>query len=72
MKTLYESILGSTKSGKQQLVQEWCEKYQPFNGNYKINFAICQEYGNAATNSARAQRDRCRCVLRRTRHTQHT
>lgn len=37
MKTLYESILGSTKSGKQQLVQEWCEKYQPFWGNYKIN-----------------------------------
>lgn len=37
MKTLYESILGSTKSGKQQLVQEWCEKYKPFNGNYKIN-----------------------------------
>lgn len=37
MKTLYESILGSTKSGKQQLIQEWCEKYKPFNGNYKIN-----------------------------------
>lgn len=37
MKSLYESILGSTKSGKQKLVQEWCEKYQPFNGNYKIN-----------------------------------
>ena len=37
MKTLYESILGSTKSGKHKLVQEWCEKYQPFWGNYKIN-----------------------------------
>ena len=37
MKTLYESILGSTKSGKHKLVQDWCEKYQPFNGNYKIN-----------------------------------
>lgn len=37
MKTLYESILSSTKAGKHQLVQEWCEKYQPFGGNYKIN-----------------------------------
>lgn len=37
MKTLYESILGSTKSGKHKLVQDWCEKYKPFNGNYKIN-----------------------------------
>ena len=37
MKSLYESILSSTKAGKHQLVQEWCEKYQPFGGNYKIN-----------------------------------
>ena len=37
MKTLYESILGSTKSGKHKLVQDWCEKYQPFWGKYKIN-----------------------------------
>ena len=37
MKTLYESILGSTKSGKYQLIQEWCEKNKPFDGKYKIN-----------------------------------
>lgn len=37
MITLYESILGSTKSGKYQLIKDWCEKYKPFNGNYKIN-----------------------------------
>lgn len=37
MKTLYESILGSTKAGKYQLIKDWCEKNNPFNGNYKIN-----------------------------------
>lgn len=26
MKTLYESILGSTKSGKNQLIKDWCEE----------------------------------------------
>jgi hypothetical protein len=37
MITLYESILGSTKSGKYQLIKDWCERYKPFEGNYKIN-----------------------------------
>jgi hypothetical protein len=41
MKTLKESILSSTKTGKQKVlkdkIEEWCEKYKPFNGFYKIN-----------------------------------
>lgn len=35
MKTLYESILGSTKSGKNQLIKEWCE--ENISSGYIIN-----------------------------------
>ena len=41
MKSLKESILGSTNTGKQKVLKEkiekWCKKYKPFNGFYKIN-----------------------------------
>jgi hypothetical protein len=41
MKSLKESILGSTNTGKQKIlkdkIEEWCKKYKPFNGFYKIN-----------------------------------
>ena len=36
MKTLYESILSSTKSGKLALIKNWCEENQPFAGNWEI------------------------------------
>lgn len=40
MKSLKESILSSTKTGKEgisDLIEKWCKKYKPFNGFYKIN-----------------------------------
>lgn len=41
MKSLKESILGSINTGKQKVlkdkIEQWCEKYKPFNGFYKIN-----------------------------------
>ena len=37
MKSLYESILSSTKSGIKSLIKEWCNKNQIFNGYYDIN-----------------------------------
>ena len=36
MKSLYESILSSTKSGKLALIKNWCEENQPFAGNWEI------------------------------------
>ena len=37
MKTLYESILSSTKSGVKSLIIEWCEENKIFNGYYELN-----------------------------------
>lgn len=37
MKTLYESILGSTKSGKIQLIKDWCEENIAAAYTYVIN-----------------------------------
>ena len=37
MKSLYESILSSTKSGVKSLIKEWCDENRIFNGNYEIN-----------------------------------
>ena len=41
MKTLKESILGSTNTGKNKVIYEkiesWCKEFKPFNGKYKIN-----------------------------------
>lgn len=41
MKTLKESILGSTNTGKnaiiRQKIEEWCKENKIFNGEYKIN-----------------------------------
>lgn len=37
MITLYESILGSTKSGKTALIDNWCRENNIFNGFYAIN-----------------------------------
>lgn len=37
MKTLYESILSSTKSGVKSLIKEWCDENNIFNGHYEIN-----------------------------------
>lgn len=37
MKSLYESILSSTKSGIKSLVKEWCDENKIFNGHYDIN-----------------------------------
>ena len=37
MKTLYESILSSTKSGLISLIKEWCDENCIFNRNYEIN-----------------------------------
>lgn len=37
MKTLYESILSSTKSGVKSLIKDWCDENKIFNGHYDIN-----------------------------------
>lgn len=37
MKSLQESIIKSVKAGKYALTEEWCKKFKPFNGFYKIN-----------------------------------
>lgn len=37
MKSLYESILSSTKSGIKSLIKEWCDNNRIFNGYYEIN-----------------------------------
>ena len=37
MKTLYESILSSTKSGVKSLIKDWCDENRIFNGHYEIN-----------------------------------
>lgn len=37
MKTLYESILSSTKSGVKSLIKEWCDENNIFRGYYEIN-----------------------------------
>ena len=52
MKSLYESILGSTKSGKRALVEQWCVENRPFNGHYEItsnNEIKCTQVGNSLT-----------------------
>jgi len=52
MISLYESILGSTKSGKRALVEQWCVENRPFNGHYEItsnNEIKCTQVGNALT-----------------------
>ena len=36
MKTLKESILSSTNTGKEGKIKEWCKKYEPFYGDYVI------------------------------------
>ena len=48
MKSLYESILSSTKSGKLALIKKWCEENQPFAGNWEItkdNEIACTKRG---------------------------
>lgn len=37
MKSLYESILSSTKSGVKSLIKDWCDENKIFNGHYDIN-----------------------------------
>lgn len=37
MKTLNESILGSTNTGARTLIQKWCEDNKIYEGNFKIN-----------------------------------
>lgn len=37
MKTLKESILKSVKAGKYALIEDWCKKYNIYEGKFKIN-----------------------------------
>ena len=37
MKTLYESILSSTGSGKKVMIEKWCQEHKPFQDHWIIN-----------------------------------
>jgi len=49
MKTLYESILSSTKSGIKPAIEKWCIDHNIFDGDFKINPDNTISHGKTTT-----------------------